>query len=71
MAGCVNDETYLTWALGTSDSTANVRDAAGKKVSGTPTIWVDGRAVEGSEQDGQATMARVADLRKAITAAQS
>lgn len=70
-AGCVNDETYLTWALGTSDSTAKVKDAEGKKVTGTPTIWVDGKAVEGSEQNGQATMAGVADIQKAIAAAKS
>lgn len=68
-ARCVTDETYMTWALGTSDSTVKVKDAEGKKVSGTPTIWVDGKAVEGPEQNGQATMAGVADLQKAITAA--
>lgn len=67
---CVTDETYLTWALGTSDSTAKVKDDEGKQVSGTPTIWVDGKAVEGPEQNGQATMAGVADIQKAITAAQ-
>ena len=66
---CVTDETYMTWALGTSASTAKAKDAEGKKVSGTPTIWVDGKAVEGPEQDGQATMAGVADIQKAITAA--
>ena len=70
-AGCVNYETYLTWALGTGDSTAKVKDAEGKKVTGTPTIWVDGKAVEGSEQNGQATMAGVADIQKAISAAKS
>lgn len=69
-ASCVTGETYMTWALGTSNSTAKAKDSQGKNVSGTPTIWVDGKAVEGLAQNGDATMARVADIRKAITAAQ-
>lgn len=66
---CIEDQKYKTWATSTKDRIFTMSDSAGTKVSGTPTVWVDGKAVSGPKQNGQSTMARVADLRDAIATA--
>lgn len=68
---CITKRTYQTWAKSTGDKMSDVQDSAGNALTGTPAIWVDGRAVEGPKQDGEPTMARVQDIEMALAAAQS
>lgn len=62
---CINSRKFDPWI---KDST----DAFGEAgYTGTPTVVIDGKKVEGPVQNGQAGLPGVADLQKAITAAKA
>lgn len=59
---CVKDNTYQKWAK-------DAQNGSFKKYGGTPTVLVNGKVVNGPEQNGQPTTARTQDLQAAIAAA--
>lgn len=66
---CIKGLTYKTWAQGTQAKMIAVKDSQGVGINGTPTVWVDGKTVNGPVSNGKASIARVQDLQAAITAA--
>ena len=63
LKSCINSEKFGPWI---KDATAAASKA---KVSGTPTVMIAGKKVEGAVQNGQAGLPTSADLQKAIAVA--
>ncbi|KAA1418121.1 thioredoxin domain-containing protein [Mumia zhuanghuii] len=71
---CVEGRPFRDWAEVQGPPTEAAfenPDADGNKLSGTPTIWVDGVTVNGPEVDGQPTTPGLADIQAAVEAAQA
>ena len=62
---CINKQTYHPFI----EKTTKAWNAAG--YTGTPTIVIDGKQVEGAKNNGQTTLPTTADLQKAIAAAKA
>ncbi|WP_370615108.1 DsbA family protein [Mumia sp. Pv 4-285] len=71
---CIEGRPFRDWAEVQGPPTKaafETPDAEGTKLSGTPTVWVDGVTVNGPEVDGQPGVPGLADIQAAVEAAQA
>lgn len=68
---CIAKQTYHPFIVKTTDAWKSVKDPAtgAPAYTGTPTILVGGKQVEGAVTNGQKSLPRLADIQRAIAAA--
>lgn len=71
-AECITGRPFRDWVDSATEQIFDQPDSEGKKLSGTPTVWVDGTTVNGPEgPDGNPTPAGLSALQDAVEAARS
>lgn len=71
-ATCIKGRPFRDWTDPATKASFDQPDSEGEKLSGTPTVWVDGATVNGPEgSDGKPTVPGLADIQKAVAAAKA
>jgi protein-disulfide isomerase len=71
-ADCIKGKPFRDWVDESTKKIFDQPDSEGKKLSGTPTVWVDGVTLEGPDgPDGKPTPPGLTDLQNAVQDAQA